>query len=55
MAMTLELDMASMKLISAITNAAGSSAMVACQSKGGMVRLGNPAGISPTTRPPMLS
>lgn len=54
-AMILQLDMASMKLISAMTKAAGSSAMVACQSKAGTVRLGSPGGMSPTTRPPIAS
>ena len=53
MAITLALDIASMKLISAITKAAGSRLMEAFQSSGGMLMLGKPCGMAPTTRPPM--
>ena len=42
-AITLQLDIASMKLISAITKAAGSSSLVASQLISGMDRLGRPS------------
>ena len=50
--MTLQLDIASMKLTSAITSAAGSNATHACQLTAGSVSSERPAGISPTTAPP---
>ena len=43
-AITLQLDIASMKLISAITKAAGSSSLVASQLISGMDRPGRPSG-----------
>ena len=51
-AITLQLDMASMKLIRAMTNAAGSSSLVVSQSMVGTTNCGNPCGTAPTTRPP---
>ena len=52
MAITLQLDAASMKLINATTKAAGSKARIAAHPKSGAASEGNPAGTSPTTRPP---
>ena len=51
-AITLQLDIASMKLIKAITNAAGSSCLVVSQLSVGALNCGNPCGTAPTTRPP---
>ena len=45
MAIILQLDIASMKLISAMTNAAGNSAMIAFHSNAGTPTLGSPAGM----------
>ena len=47
------LDMASMKLITATTNDAGSSFTQVSQSNPGTVNPGRPRGISPTTLPPV--
>ncbi len=55
MAITLQLDIASMKLIRAITKPAGNKAMVACQSSGGRLKVGSPCGTAPTTLPPRLA
>ena len=51
-AITLQLDIASMKLIRAMTNAAGSSSLVVSQSIVGVTNFGMPLGTAPTTRPP---
>ena len=54
-AMILELDIASMKLISAMTKLAGNRASVAVQSSGGTPNDGRPLGMMPTTVPPSFS
>ena len=55
MAMILQLDMASMKLISAMMKPAGKSLMAVSQSMCGTAKAGSPCGISPTTTPPICS
>ena len=51
-AITLQLDMASVKLTSAMTSAAGKSLTIASQFMAGTDRPGKPAGMAPTTWPP---
>ncbi len=52
MAIALQLDIASMKLMSAMTKAAGNNAVIALHSSAGTPTPGSPAGMLPTTRPP---